>query len=344
MSSITTVTVATPRPWEFTKGGLENQCENTTNWIQTNHKQFNMRYLTNNGDRKSDIYHLYGSDYVFKDIAGFVKSFSIPLVVSSVFYSRYPQILAFYMRYFDKIFWRSYFGFRQKVIQSADIVLPNCDLEAQQIIDIFRIHPDKVKVIRNGVNPNFLDVYANIEPYPFFPDNEDFFLCISRIEPRKKIELAIEACLKESQKLVILGAYDPGNNHYFQKIKSLVRASSSQVKMLTGLNHRDLIFQAALKQSKAHVLASVLETPGLVNLEYGLSGKPVICSRLGTIIEYLESYPIYFSPGSVGELRKAIREALTRTTPNPGQIDLIKKEFQWESIANQVANVYRTLS
>jgi len=103
--------------------------------------------------------------------------------------------------------------------------------------------------------------------------SEDYFLFLSRIEPEKRPEEAIQACINTHQKLIIAGT------------GSLSKKLESKYK-----NNKNIVFAGFVKEEdkiellshcEALIYTPIAEDFGIVPIEALASGKPVICSNDG---------------------------------------------------------------
>jgi glycosyltransferase involved in cell wall biosynthesis len=334
------VKTLSPRPWAMTRGGVEVQIEKTTaflNQIDVNASYFNFY----DDSLDFDLLHLFSSDYVFNDIAKLTKGVGKKLVVSSVYYSEYPEVLSIWMKTLDKLIWRSYFDFKRNVMIQADIVLPNCHAELLQMNKIFGIPLEKMRVIPNGVDSEFEDCDGTLFTSTY--GWKDFILCVSRLDSRKNIHKLIEAVLQTDLQLVLIGMMDHNKSNYGMKIKKLIDANPNQIKYIGVLPHDSPMLKSAYGACAVHALPSKLETPGLCNLEAGLAGKKIVVSDLPTIREYLTDYAYYCEPNSVKSIKKSLLGAVSSTNSNCLQMH-IKKNFLWQTVAQKTKDAYLSIT
>jgi glycosyltransferase involved in cell wall biosynthesis len=109
---------------------------------------------------------------------------------------------------------------------------------------------------------------------------------------------------------------------------------------------------ARLQASLALVLPSIYECGGAVVLESMAMGKPVIATRWGGPVDYLdESSGILIEPKSYPDLVAGFAEAMTKLMNSP---ELAKsmgaagrkravRDFDWQKKIQQVISIYRTL-
>lgn len=103
--------------------------------------------------------------------------------------------------------------------------------------------------------------------------SEDFFLFLSRLEPEKRPEEVIKACIMSDENLVILGT------------GTLEHSLKERYK-----NHENIVFNGFISEGqkitylskcKALIYPAIREDFGIVPIESLASGKPVICSDDG---------------------------------------------------------------
>lgn len=104
-------------------------------------------------------------------------------------------------------------------------------------------------------------------------DSEDYFLFLSRIEPEKRPEETIQACIKGKQKLIVAGT-----GSILKKLQS--KYKNNQNISFTGYVDEDTKIDL-LAHCEALIYPSIAEDFGIVPVESLASGKPVICSNDG---------------------------------------------------------------
>jgi glycosyltransferase involved in cell wall biosynthesis len=336
---IMNVKTLSPRPWAMTRGGVEVQIKKTTTFL--NQIDVNASYLNFYDDSLDfDLLHLFSSDYVFNDLAKLTKGVGKKLVVSSVYYTEYPNLLSIWMATINKLTWRSYFDMKRNVMAYADIVLPNCHAELNQMNKIFSIPLHKMRVIPNGVDAEFETCDGRLFESTY--GWKDFVLCVSRLDSRKNIDKLIEAVLQTDLRLVLIGMIDHNKSHYGYKIKKMIDANPNQIMYIGVLPHDSPMLKSAYGACAVHALPSKLETPGLCNLEAGLAGKKIVVSDLPTIREYLNDYAYYCIPNSVNSIKKSLLRAVSSTNSNSLQVH-IKNNFLWNTVAQKTKDAYLSI-
>ena len=168
------------------------------------------------------------------------------------------------------------------------------------------------------IHPPFDTQHWNtIKPEPLREPNRDpYYLVVSRLEPYKRIDLAIEACQQLGKKLIVVGS---GSLQ-----KTLKRKASNNTTFLTNLTDAQLAY---LYQGARALLLPQEEDFGLVALEAQWWGCPVISYvRSGATETFSEQTPhTTFSAQSVASLSNTI-ERSEKVTYNREQSTLVRTQ------------------
>lgn len=280
------------------------------------------------------------------------KKKGIKIIISPVFYIKPIHLFDFRRPIIYKSF--SYIphhvvGWMKTLLQSADLILPNSQAEAEQIISIFWIQRKNIRVLHNGVDEDYFDwINANLfkEEYKL----NSYILSVSHIEPRKNHEILINTFLKANQswvipqhtKLVLIGEFRWNYQSHHKKIKTLLQNNKSKIIHVTGLKNSDPLFRSAYLWANAHILLSTLETPGLSNLEALLAWLPLILWDCEPIREYFWDYAVYLQPKNERAIWSAILWVVDRKSQSvEAQISFAKLNYSWNRIAQKLYMYYK---
>ena len=104
-------------------------------------------------------------------------------------------------------------------------------------------------------------------------ESEDYILFLSRLEPEKRVEEAVEACIRAEQKIVVVGT-----GTLEKRIREKY-GSNSLVDLRGFVDEKEKI--DLLSSCKAVIFPAVAEDFGLIPIEALASGKPVIVDNTG---------------------------------------------------------------
>ncbi|HEX2186599.1 MAG TPA: glycosyltransferase family 4 protein [Chloroflexota bacterium] len=214
-----------------------------------------------------------------------------------------------------------------------------------------RAPPDRTRLIYGGADP---DRYA---PDPAASRHGVLF--VGRLTPHKGVDRLI-AALPPGARLQVAGSegHDPQPPERDYPVRLRQLAAGRDVEFLGPV--ADARLPALYRQAAVLALPSVHRTCygreirvsellGLVVLEAMASGTPVVCSRLGGLVEVVEHGVTGFlvEPGDVGELRERLAELLQ----DPGLArrmgrqarELVLARFTWRACAERCLAAYHEL-
>lgn len=293
-----------------------------------------------------DILHVFGS---VKDCLGLMeaaKSQKVKTVLSPIFWSTLQRAVHEYgsldykirmvLRHMVKVIFPAAASSRRKMMEIADVVVPNSSLEAKQVARLFAIDKSKMKIVPLGVDERF----SQATPDEFLSKYkiDDFVLTVGRIEPRKNQLNLIKAINKTNLKLVIIGDPVSGYEDYYHKCRSL---AGNSVLFINRLQHEDTLLASAYSACSVFVLQGWFETPGLVALEAGLAGAKLAVTKGGSTRDYFEDFVEYLNPASWRAIRKAITNALKKEKTDELKKHIMRN-FLWERVAEENIKVYKS--
>jgi glycosyltransferase involved in cell wall biosynthesis len=201
----------------------------------------------------------------------------------------------------------------------ADVLLPNSNLEAQQI------RADLGVSTPMHIVPNAFD--DTIFTPPPADSARGGVACVGRLEPHKNQLGLIEELRGSGIRLTIAGPVHPDHVEYARQCHR--RAEASVTFLPSGDHHAMLdIYRAAA----VHVLPSWFETTGLSSLEAAASGCAIVSTNRGYASEYFGDLAIYCDPGRKGSTRAAVERALLTGAPEALRAR-ISERFTWRHAA-----------
>jgi len=206
--------------------------------------------------------------------------------------------------------------------QRPDIVVANSYNVAHRIKKFYR---RKAEVIYPAVRT---DNYFISQP-------KDYFLLVSRLEPHKKTEIAVEAFKELPFKLKVVGT-----GSEYKKLKKMAQGARN-------IEFLGFVPDQELKRLYSSALALIFpqeEDFGLVPLESQASGRPVIAFAKGGALETVRGGEtgLFFKPQTPQALRKAVKEFRSQSF-NPRKIRKWSERFdvevfkqKWKELLDEV--------
>jgi glycosyltransferase involved in cell wall biosynthesis len=224
------------------------------------------------------------------------------------------------------------------LIKRVDGLLPNSWLELQAVRNDLHWFGDQFEVAHYGVDPK---IFLDADPTPFRSLSGikgSFVLQAGRIEPAKNQAMLCWALRKTGIPIVLIGS--TANWPGYAKLCRDIAGSQ-----LTIIDHLEQpMLASAFAAANVHVLASWMETCGLVSLEAALAGTAIVGSTFGHELEYLKQDAWYGDPADPESLRIAVESALDAGRECKRTCNLrqrILEIFNWERTTTQTELLYR---
>ena len=218
-----------------------------------------------------------------------------------------------------------------------------------------KLYPNnRVEFVPNGVDPA---PYKKGEGDRFRKEHhigldKKIILNISRIDPQKNQLLAVEVLDRtrragEDAKLVLIGPVT--NVDYRAKLEADIKEKglSEHVLLIPGLPPGSQMLYDAYAAANLFLLSSNHEPFGIVILEAWAAGAPVIAASVGGVPDFTthEKDVLRFERGNAEEAAQQVLTLLK--TPSLAQslskeaAKLVKKRYHWDTITQQLVDLYR---
>jgi alpha-1,3-rhamnosyl/mannosyltransferase len=238
-------------------------------------------------------------------------------------------------------------------LHAAQAVLTISEHSRREIIDEFRLPPERVHAIHLGVDQQFFgkrERQKNLEVLRKWGITGPYFFCSGRDYPHKNLGLLLQgyALLRSIWKgpgqvpgLVLVGnpSHAPG------AVFDLGKAPAPGVKYLGTVDREEV--PALYQESLAFVYPSTYEGFGLPILEAMAGGTPVLCSRLTSVPEVAGDAALYLDELSLNELAEKMVKLATDEELRRRLIDAgleRARAFRWEETARKTAEVYAAVA
>lgn len=222
-------------------------------------------------------------------------------------------------------------------------------VSAQMRTDItthFRVDPDRVVVIHNGVDAEAFARTEGREALARHGVLPPYVLFVGRISEQKGIFQLLEAAraLPEGVTLVLC-ASSPDTPELRSRLEAAV-AGRPEIRWINAMLPVPEVAQL-YSHAAVFVCPSIYEPFGLINLEAMACGTPVVASRVGGIPEVVVDGETGWlvEPADTAALGQALRHALA----DPGRARRmgeagrrrVEAHFSWDRIAEHTLAVYR---
>lgn len=228
------------------------------------------------------------------------------VTIHDLIFLRYPRFYSF----FDKIIHTLKARY---AVNHADVVVAVSEQTKRDIIQFFKIDPNKIRVIYQGCQDVFREYMADevrSQLISRFNLPKSFILNVGTIEERKNILSVVKVLRNIDTHLVIVGS----DTEYTLLVKRYIKEFhlESKVSFLKGVSSQELA--ALYRSAQLFVYPSLFEGFGIPIIEALYSGTPVITSKGSCFGEAGGEGSIYVDPFNCDELQAAIVKVLDDVT------------------------------
>lgn len=297
--------------------------------------------------RPGDVTHFFGSCREFQTVVDAMRRRGVRTVLSTIAWFDWRNVwrepvsparrLAAAARYAARAALPRLPSWRRRLYHSVDLLLPNSQAEAEQLMRLFEVPAKRIRVVPNGVEERFADVSPDL--FRRRHGRDEFVLCVGRIEPRKNQLGLIRALHDSGIKLVIIGSPAPGHEQY---AKACRLAADDEVSFLGHIDRDDPMLASAYSACRCFALASWYETPSLAALEAALTGAPLVLPAGGCAREYFGPSARYVTPDDRRGIRDAVLSAFDESRSTE-LAELIRRQFSWRRVAEVTKAAYESL-
>lgn len=286
------------------------------------------------------LFHLFGANFSTNILGTQIKGIGIPLIVTPIYFSKHRALTLHVVNSTNLVLFKLFkistpHIYTKELLEIADRILPNTEMEKRLIVKGFGIPEERVPVIHNGVDERFYN--ASPESFVKKFGMKDFILYVGHIGNGRKNTLNLIKALKHINVPVVFIGPVVKTLYGTQCMNEIKK--NKNITVLEPILHNSPLLESAYAACDTFVLPSLFETPGLSALEAGLAGAKVIITKYGGTKEYFGDNAVYVEPKSVSSIKNAIMMSL-ETKKTDALKNRIKNNFLWNEIAKKLAAVY----
>lgn len=247
--------------------------------------------------------------------------------------------------------WHSRLLFRKsrEQLPKADVIVTVSNFSKEKIVELFKVHREKIAVIYGGVGSEFHrieDAGQILRTRGKYGIPRDYFLFVGVFNRRKNLGSLLRAYHlyrsrhpRDHAALVCCGRPGLGSQEFFRDISGL--DLSEDVKIVQGASDTELV--ELLSGSRALLLLSLLEGFGLPLVEAMACGTPVICGNRCAMSEVAGNAALCVDPMDIEQ----VADAMERLVSDTDLVQLLQqrgleraKEFTWARTAQETLALY----
>lgn len=236
----------------------------------------------------------------------------------------------------------------RKAAENADVVIAVSERTKKDIVELYNIDAEKIKVIYQGCDPQFAKEISGEEKSRVaqkYDLPKRYILNVGSIETRKNALQIVRALkeIDESISLVIVGR----RTKYAAKIDEYVKENGleARIKIISGIDFKDL--PVVYAQAEVFAYPSFYEGFGIPIVEALNAGVPVVAATGSCLEEAGGASSIYVEPTNDKEMSDAINRILADPDLRVKMIADGKeyaKRFSEEQCAREIREIYEMLN
>lgn len=227
-------------------------------------------------------------------------------------------------------------------LKKADKVITVSQNTKNDILKMFKVNPDKIEVIYNGVGEEFVKKDKESIKYLYnkfnIPRNKKIIMYVGNLKPHKNLERLLEAYSKINNKeetcLLLVGKA-------FEKY-NVLEDKEKQLEIDKQVIHTGIVTQEELVDlynfADLFVFPSLYEGFGLPVLEALACGTPVVCSNTSSMPEVGKSHVTYINPLDIDDIKNKI-EKIDEYVIDEKSVKNQLAEFSWKNSYDKTLEV-----
>lgn len=297
--------------------------------------------LNNLKSENISIYHGLSNEIPLKINKSGIKSI---VTIHDLIFKVYPSTY--------KVTDRLIYNFKFKyACKNADVVIAISEATKKDIIQYYKIAPEKIQVVYQACQDIFYDTAEDIAAETEFENlklPKKYMVYVGSVIARKNVMQLLQAFknIPQQQKvpLVVVGK----GSDYYQKCVEFVNQNNLQQMVIFKNNiHNNSVLKLVYKNALFSVYPSIYEGFGLPVVESLLCGTPVITSSVSSMPEAGGNGALYCAPNDISSLTQNMQkliedENLRNELVNKGK-EYIKSNFNPEKLSNQLYSIYQKL-
>lgn len=263
-----------------------------------------------------DIMHVFhlGHDFSYKFHLE-AKRLGKPVVLSPIYFPSQSNPL----------------GYRKEMVKYASAILYLSEGEKDAVESDTGIDTsDKAYIVPNGINP----VFGEPGPHLVHPNckEEDYVLCVGRLQPRKNQARLAQACRELDIPLMLIG--DPYDKNEVDPVQGIA-SEWEGLWHFPAMDHEGLA--SAYRGAKVLACPSTHEIWPNVVAEGGLAGCNLVVSNKS--MSFTDVDGVFTCGTNKDSIRDAVEEAYT--TQKNGKLKQYFSQFTWDKTVDDIIDVYK---
>jgi glycosyltransferase involved in cell wall biosynthesis len=223
------------------------------------------------------------------------------------------------------------------MLNAAALVLAANADEREMLTKVFKVDPDKFRIIPNGISMTFRDGDPHLFEGKYGCKN--FILNVASIEPRKNQLTLVRAMQRLPYTLVLVGRASPENERYLERVRA---EAGTNVQFIGPIQHDDPMLASCYRAAKLFVMPSFSEVMPLTLNEAAVAGCRILASDQVPVSETIASFVRRFRPNDVKAMARLIDDEMRDEAENAIP-QAVRAMPTWNDVGQQLADLYQNL-
>jgi glycosyltransferase involved in cell wall biosynthesis len=228
-------------------------------------------------------------------------------------------------------------SWRRRLYGAVDLLLPNSNAEAAQLMRRFGVPAGRIFVVPHGADPQL--AAADPEPFVRHAGLRDFVLSAGPIAPEENQLGLLWAMHRVDLPIVVLGNAAAGKGWYLSECR---RVAGDRARFLPQIGYGNPLLASAFAAAKCLVRVSWAETLPPAVLAAAMTGAPLVLPEGGCAGEYFGRQALYVRPDDLPGIRTAVFTAMERGR-SKDLAQHVRTYFSWHATAKTTREAYLKL-
>jgi starch synthase len=234
-------------------------------------------------------------------------------------------------------------------LEACDRIIAVSNSDKKDIIECYRLPPERIKVIPNGVDEEAFHRHENHAVLTTYGIRKPYALFLGRLSRQKGIFDLISASSKlDGQVTLVIVTGAPDEEGLDEKLSKRLKGLSNIIWINKMLPQNEVI--ALLSASSVFVAPSLYEPFGIMNLEAMACERPVVSTRVGGITDVVldGETGLLVPPNNPDELSNAVNRIVAdpKLSERMGEAGRrrVEDRFTWDKVAMETLSLYNEVT
>jgi glycogen synthase len=234
-------------------------------------------------------------------------------------------------------------------LEACDRIIAVSNSDKKDIIECYKLPPERIKVIPNGVDEQAFHRHENHAVLAKYGIRKPYVLFLGRLSRQKGIFDLVSASSKlDGRVTLVIATGAPDEEGLEEKLSRELKSHPNSVWINKMLPRNEVV--ALLSAASVFVAPSLYEPFGIMNLEAMACQRPVVSTRVGGITDVVldGETGLLVPPNNPDELANAVSKIVAdpKLGEHMGEAGRrrVEDRFTWDKVAVETLSVYNEVT